>query len=333
MSTRRRRARQEAQHNAEAEQPQGQQVDMQELLTAMTGLGQRNSRKYKAPKFGGEGDLDLFLLQFNDVADANDWNDMDRLLNLRASLEGSAATCGRKGTVEEILANLRARYGLTEKQALDKLSVIRKPAKQSFHEYADEVTKLVATAYPDQDGEFLEKQSLQYFKRSLSNKTLQHQFSARAHHTLAEAVTIAEEFCQVEGIKPTLTQLDMLSDEEGEGAPVINHTATKAVESASANTQIQALIDTMKQFVEGQANLQKQITGLTQNKGRQPQRRGPCYFCGGGHLRRECEKYKQHVAAGSPAAGATPTANLAITSPTTAPFPTQAAGNGPSPTM
>ena len=84
------------------------------------------------------GYLHLFLQQFNDVAEASNWNVLSRLLNLWVSMEGGAANCGHKGTVEEILAYIRARYGLTEKQALDKLSVIRKPVNHSFHEYADE---------------------------------------------------------------------------------------------------------------------------------------------------------------------------------------------------
>ena len=81
-----------------------------------------------------EGYLHLFLLQFNDVTEANNWHVLNRLLNLWASLEGGAANCGHKGTVTEILAYIRARYGLTDKQALDTLSIIRKPVKQSFHE-------------------------------------------------------------------------------------------------------------------------------------------------------------------------------------------------------
>ena len=48
----------------------------------LTGTGPRT--EIRPPSFNGEGDLSLFLKQFDDVADANQWTLVQRTLHLRS---------------------------------------------------------------------------------------------------------------------------------------------------------------------------------------------------------------------------------------------------------
>ena len=48
----------------------------------LTGAGPRT--EIRPPSFNGEGDLSLFLKQFDDVADANQWTLVQRTLHLRS---------------------------------------------------------------------------------------------------------------------------------------------------------------------------------------------------------------------------------------------------------
>ena len=46
------------------------------------------------PSFNGEGDFLLFLKQFENVAEANNWTLVQRTLHLRSQLTGDAQGCG-----------------------------------------------------------------------------------------------------------------------------------------------------------------------------------------------------------------------------------------------
>ena len=109
---------------------------------------------FKAPKYCGDTDIDLFIDQFSDVARANQWSKAESKLNFRISLERPAHDCGRGDSTSDIMDNLRARYGLTARQARDKLASIKKTTKQSVYELGLEITRLVNIAYPNQDSTF-----------------------------------------------------------------------------------------------------------------------------------------------------------------------------------
>jgi len=103
--------------------------------------------RYKAPEFDGTQDVELFIRQFQDVARANEWNQEATLLHLRRALIGKAHDCGDSATTADILAALRLRFGITARQARDKLRYLVKESKQSWHEFGMTVEKLVNIAF------------------------------------------------------------------------------------------------------------------------------------------------------------------------------------------
>jgi ElaB/YqjD/DUF883 family membrane-anchored ribosome-binding protein len=250
---------------------------IEELVERLSHIGQ-SKPKFKAPKYTGDSDIELFLSQFLDVSDANRWSDREAALHLRSSLEGSAAACGQSSDLEEIISDLRARFGITSKQARSKLGSISRKSKQTFHELGAEVTRLVKIAYPRQDRQFQLETSLEIFSRALNHRTLQQHLLARPHDTMAEAVQICNEFMQVEGSKPTIANIDA---EEGEQP-----------ETSRASTEIQLLLSTVKELMQSQSQLLKDLAQSQSKQDSTPRRKVECFNCGGPHLRRNCPKLK-----------------------------------------
>ena len=94
------------------------------LIEAIEALVERQGREpgpampaFKAPQFDGEGDVEYYIQQFTDVATANQWTEPAQLLYVRESLKEGARDCGKAPTVAGVFANLRARYGLTPREA------------------------------------------------------------------------------------------------------------------------------------------------------------------------------------------------------------------------
>ena len=304
-NTRRKTREYELQEALEGSSSTPSSATMEELLERLLHMQTRHAEpKFKPPTYRGDIDVELFIHQFCEVMTANQWSGRDATLHLRACLEGSTAECGRGQTVDEIIANLRARYGLSAKQARDKLSTIRKKAAQSFHDLGAEITKLVHIAYPRLDEAFHTETSLEVFNRALHHRSMQQHLLARPHTTISEAVRIAEEFLQVESGKTSLAVM-----------------STEQEPEEDSNSEIKKMIKEMQELIKNQNVLMGKLTqaqtptthgwqGTQQGPAEQrwPRKqtqapiaqgwqstqstrgwsRGPCFKCGGPHLRREC---------------------------------------------
>jgi hypothetical protein len=238
---------------------------MEVLAERLSNLNHRS--KFKAPKYDGETDVELFISQFLDVAEANDWRDRETKLHLRHSLEGKASECGQGTSVEEILHDLRARFGMTSKQARSKLVSITKRAKQTYHELGSEVTKLVRLAYPRQDRAFQTETALELFAKAVNHRGLQHHLLARPHENMSEAVEICNEFAQIESGK---TSVAGISTEEEESGP-----------KETSDTQL--MLSTLQELIKNQTQVLSELV-----KQQNTPRKLECYDCKGPHLRKNC---------------------------------------------
>ena len=118
------------------------------------------------PTFNGEGDLTLFLKQFEDVADANGWTRVQRTLHLRSQLAGDAQGCGHGDNYREIVDDLHARFGVSRRQAPDRLAALKMRASQSIHSQAAEVSRMVKVAFPTLADADQQAMALEYFTRA-----------------------------------------------------------------------------------------------------------------------------------------------------------------------
>ena len=119
-----------------------------EALKAITGPGRSS---FKPPQYGGEGDVDLFITQFSNVARANEWSAQESTLHLRSALTGKALECARGETVEQIYEDLRLSFDMTTRQAREKLLKFQKGSKQSVREAGTDIITLVKKAYAKLD--------------------------------------------------------------------------------------------------------------------------------------------------------------------------------------
>ena len=103
-----------------------------------------NRPEIRPPSFNGEGDLKLFIKQFKDVAEANGWTPKQKTLHIRSQLAGDAQGCGHGDNYEEILEDLHARFGVSKRQARDRLAALKLKPGQSIYSQATEVYGRVA---------------------------------------------------------------------------------------------------------------------------------------------------------------------------------------------
>ena len=104
---------------------------------------------FRTPQFTGEGNIDYFIKQFEDVATANGWDAESTFMHLREALRDGARDCGQSDTTAGIFAALRNRYGLFPKEARSRLNNLKKDYRTPLAEHAAEVGRLVQAAYPD----------------------------------------------------------------------------------------------------------------------------------------------------------------------------------------
>ena len=246
-------------------------ADPQELLFGrlvdeLRELRVNRREQFKPPQFDGEGDIDLFIQHFQEVAEANGWNGMATLLHLREALQGGAREYGRPATTEEVFAALRSRYGLTTKEARGRLNGLKKEPRQSLHDHAIEVEKLVRKAFGDLPVEVQTNMMLDAFCSSLGNATLQRHLLAIRPETLTEAVQHGQEYLQVKTDRNTVPSQVRALEETEEGKEL---------------DPLSILMETVKQLADTVRELKQASQKPSKPKG--------CWGCKkDGHVRKDC---------------------------------------------
>ena len=125
---------------------QAQQTEI--LRQQAAGAGVPEQPRLKVPEFDGTGDVELFLQQFHDVADASRWEPMVRLLKLKEALTGKARDCVQPATFAGVTDALRTRFGLTVRQARAGLEGLYRDPRTNLSDHALEVDRLIRGAFP-----------------------------------------------------------------------------------------------------------------------------------------------------------------------------------------
>lgn len=256
-------------------------ADPVQRLAGMLGdfmLQNQNQHTFKSPKFDGKTDVETFIRHFRDVQQANNWNEMASLLNLRQSLENRAVDCGDAETVDGVINNLRMRFGMTARQARDRLKAIRKEPRVSFQEYGAQIERLVNIAYATMPAINRLDIGLDNFSRGLENKPLQQHMLAVVPQTMDHAVRIAEEFTLV-GSNP---------------AP--RHRMNLADAGSSEDSEVLELLKSLREAVKVNTENIKQLTAQRANPAsaerKEKKKKLECFECGEEHLKRNCPRLR-----------------------------------------
>ena len=245
---------------------------------------------FKAPEYNGSGDVEFFIRQFTDVANANGWNEGATLLHLRAKLKDVAQDCGQKQSVEAVCNALRSRFGTSVREARTRLNDLKKSYKTSLHEHAVEVEKLVELAYADLPRECKLEMCIDKFTNTLGNAYLQRHLLAIPTPDLESAVRAGNEYLQIKNVQSNPGLRAIIADEEEEAqrvAPVVTN-----------NTQdTMQLIKLVSQLTQELAEIKSKVNTppagpppRTDNS-LVPRLPNVCWICNGsGHWRRDCPK-------------------------------------------
>lgn len=253
-------------------------VDM--LTQALQSAGLGSKREFKPPTYNGEGDIELFIGQFEDVANANRWEPVQCTLHLRTQLQGIAQECGRARTYEGILIDLRARFGISRQQAKERLSHMRRGHKQSIYELVAEISRLVSLGYPTLSESDKDSFTMDYMLRILDNRALQRHMLAIQPDSILEAVRATEEFLAIGGERGQSGGRVMPIGEDEEDITIQTLERGLVSVTNAITTQSALLTKLIEQLGDQRQPARRSI----------PQGRGniQCYGCGGPHLRRNC---------------------------------------------
>ena len=230
--------------------------------------------QFKAPSFDGTGDVGFFIDQFQDVAQANQWNGAAARIHLRASLTDVASACGQAEDLEHIFIALRARFGITSREAKAKLAALKKEQHTSLQEHAAKVERLVNTAYAELPRNNQQDMKLDTFQTSLGNPYLQRHLLAIQPRTLEEAVRAGNEYLQIRPFQANSAIRQIEEEPEGQARQV--------------DDPLQALLKAVSRLTE-EVNALKTAPRSSHRQSSPTNTGLRCYGCNrGGHLRRDC---------------------------------------------
>ena len=255
------------------------------LAAAIELLAVRDTRprvKVTPPTFDGTGDVELFIRQFSDVAEASGWAADISLLQLRNSLRDKAVDCGRAGDVASVLEALRMRFGTSASEAQALLANVRRDSRTTLQEYASYVNRLVNLANPDLPEQYRRNMTLRTFKSTLGHVGLQRHLLVANVQTLEDAVQVGSEYLQI-GSQVTSRQESRVAqcDIDDQEVVQVKSTSTDASrQMLDALTKLTARLDQIETSLKQQTNKER----------KQP----VCYGCQEpGHLKASCPLKKQ----------------------------------------
>ena len=163
------------------------------------------SRRIVTPeRYHGTSPLQEYLVHFELCAELNGWDDYEKAKFLGVSLRG-AAQCllvhGRSAySYQEMVDALQERFGLEGQTEifLAELQTKVKGTNESYRELADNISRLVAKAYPTASYDTRSVLSVQAFIKSLTNTELRMRIKLMKPHTIREAVLAAIEYEAIE---------------------------------------------------------------------------------------------------------------------------------------
>ena len=262
--------------------------DMGRLADAIQRMNERpgrRQREFKLPRFDGKSDVELFIQQFEEISEANDWNNAASRLHLKEALTEGARNCSRPFTTDGVIAALRARFGLTTREARAKLATLRKEHAATLQEHGVEVERLVAIAYADLDYRQREEMTLDLFITTLGHLQLQRHLLAVGAADLTAMIRAGNEFLQLQTGpsrgRHNVQTVDELEETSQQVAPVVSPGSETALAMREMMTVLQTLVSQLGS-VGGRPKTSPK------REGRPPP---TCRTCGGvGHVQSKCTK-------------------------------------------
>jgi len=241
----------------------------------------------RAPIFSEEEDVEQFITEFSDVAAICRWPARVTLIELRP-----AKPYGIGQDVGDIFETLRARFGLTARDARVQLQELRRNPKTTLRERATVVKQLAQVAYCDLPANGQQSLALDAFLQSINNLGLKQHLLVAEVETMERVLRIRNAYFQADSMcRPGATVQQVGADDD---VSLSTSPATTAVHvaTAAANEPTSLTTSLVRELLVEIRQLRQQSTA--ERPIRSPaavdSRRGPvCWGCGsGGHFIRSC---------------------------------------------
>jgi len=165
--------------------------------TGTAGGSQHSKILLKLMTYDGTGSLETFLAKFSRLAEYMRWDDTDRYYHLCASLDGIAGQvlwdAGPQLTVADVITLLRTRFGneLHAERFKAEIKVRRRRPKETLQQLYQDISKLVALAYPGSKPELSSHVAKEAFVEALNDPQLQLKVIECEPKTVEDALNIA----------------------------------------------------------------------------------------------------------------------------------------------
>ena len=263
-----------------------------EVLTRLALQTATPRKEFKLPRYDGKSDVELFIQQFTEIGEANNWERPAALLHLKEALVDTARDCSRPTTVEGVLAALRSRFGLTVREARAKLTIMRRDYNTPLQEHSVEIERLVDIAYSDLNHRQKQEMTLDLFATTLGHVQLQRHLLAVAPADLTQMVKAGNEYLQLQSSHPRGGRQHAVQALESDEGETMDRQHVAPVNAPHVDTQ-SALVEMMKvlQQIAGRLDNSRSYVRPRQNDGKEPRPPPTCWGCGQvGHLKRACKQ-------------------------------------------
>lgn len=232
-------------------QPQAQDVPawLEQLLHGMRG----RRKPITAPTFNGEGDVRAFLRNFHEVAEVNEWDDEERSLRLRLSLQGRATGQAEDLDYAGLAETLIARYEISREEARRELKHLRLRAGQDIFAFGEQLMKLIRIAEPELRARARDERATAELIEAIGDKHLTREFRLQGPIDFNDALRRVQQY-NIDMRQTRNRRLELEEDdEEGE-------LKRRLIEVETRMDQLEQVVTTTStKLVETMAKSQKDL--------------------------------------------------------------------------
>ena len=244
--------------------------------------------------FNGTTDLEDYLVNFNEIAKLQKWDDSRKRIMLLNKLEGEAMTVvssAKCDTFQDVIKVLRDNFASTDTSvfALKLHSLVQKKG-EDFEHLAREVKKIGKKAYPTADEPTLNNLLTDCFINAIQDESLRAMVRFKDPGNLQEAVKTALKVSahteqERKLVKKNVVKSISMEHEASGGIPV--------------SPELHQLTDRVAKLETRRSGHQQQkFKGKKMEQKKKTERKGPpkCYHCGmPGHIRKYCPFDQQNT--------------------------------------
>ena len=267
------------------------QVQQNPTYLRQTAMGDSNILRLR--KYDGKTDVEEFIDDFLDLCGYYGWATDEARLQLRQALVGGARICKREISVSEILADLRRRFGVSMRAAVDEFDSLQQ-GNLTIQQLGDEVERLYRLFNRDVTSPEAQHRQMVKFLSSLNNPEI-HRFVMLAQpKTLKDAISYAQQYGAPEAVCGNKSVAE------------VGTTAAAVCSTQHYNAHVLELVNPGIRALQAdvsrlRAELQTMSTPDRSKKTHKPTRHATsdrqavekrCFLCNElGHLRRDCSQW------------------------------------------